>query len=174
MPGLGSQLYWNHRRVVALRTLAKIATSNSTHGVFLNWQKAVSLKPDLHKILNNLPTNRLSKAWGRQKKLDKGLCYRAKCNNKRDSVAKYCKSCREKAVGETMRLRNNRLYGYNMGDCREILFKEFDKLSKDKLYEILFEALINIDYKRKEKLLSKTLLNKLRKNKDFVGYEKDR
>ncbi len=174
MPGLGSQIYWNHRRVTALRTLAKTAAVHSTQGVFLNWQKAVMLKPDLHIILNNLPTNRLSKAWGRQKKLDKGLCYRARCTNKRDSVAKYCKSCREKAIGETIRLRNNRRYGYNMRDCKEILFKEFNKLSKDKLCEMLFEALINVDYKRKEKLLSKTLLNKLRKDKNFVGYEKDR
>jgi len=161
MPQLGEKVFWTEERVIALEELARLA-SNLSNKEHLNWVEAIKRKPNLHKILDKKSPIQLSKSWGRYKKILNGYCYRAACWNKRDSDGLYCKKCRKEMSNLSMKSRNIKRQGFDIRYCKDILYKEFDKLSKKKLYDLLFKSLISVDYKTKEKILNKTLLNRLR------------
>ncbi len=94
MPARGTSVYWNKKRLNALK---RLAGKGSNNGAKIDWVSASINLPKDRELLKHKTDHQLSKAFSRYKHVLEGNCYR--CGKKRDDLEVLtCKKCRKEAT----------------------------------------------------------------------------
>jgi len=136
MPARGHPVYWTEKRLAALNKLARVAEQKPVKGK-LDWDRASEKMPALRKILKERTNVQLSKAYSRYKRTQEGWCFTMGCNNKRDTVALNCKSCRNRMKKYSNDYRTRWNYTFFLKKHRKLVMEQIEKKSKKDLADFL-------------------------------------
>lgn len=140
-------VYWTLDKLEALKKLAMLGT---TEGVaFIDWHLAISKNPKVRKVLSEKTHKQMRQAWCNYKHVMEGRCYSHKCNNKLDSTARHCKSCRQAAIDRANRLKlhpNPRpnCSVFNIQKYRCTVNKRISDMSKSQLVQFCQDNIVDM------------------------------